>query len=83
MAKKYYVEFNLNISTCRIIAADSEDEAKEIADKMLYDRDKGEEYWNDLIESMENDYENWRKKYCAIEVLDKADDDEIADNEEE
>lgn len=82
-ARKFYVDFSLRISECRVIAAEDEDAAKEIADQMLYDRDKGEEYWNGIIESMDNDFENWRKKYCEIEVLEEASDDEDADNEEE
>ena len=81
--KKWYVDYQITISAGRVIAADTEEEAKEIAEQMLYDRDKGDGYWEDIVGSMEYDTENWRKKYCEIETYGEAPEELEADNEEE
>lgn len=82
-AKKHLVEFSIRISTCRTILASSEDDAETVAENMLYDRDNGDYYWESICQSMDNDYENFRKKYCEIEVVDEAPEEYEADNWEE
>ena len=79
--KKWFVDFQLTISAGRVIAADTEEEAIEIADKMLWDRESGDDYWEDIVGSMECDYESWRKKYCEIVGYGEASAEYEADNE--
>ena len=76
---KFYVDFTLPISVCRIIKADSKEEAETIAEEMVYDDHLG--YWEGVIESMECDTESWRRKYVKIEAIATVDDDAMADNE--
>lgn len=78
---KYLVEYSIKVSTCRTITAESAEQAKEIADAMLYDPKKGDDYWQGITESMDNDFENFRRKYCEVEVLEEAPEDYEADNE--
>lgn len=81
--KKWMVDFNINISTCRVIAADTKEEAEAMADRMLYDRETGDEYWEGIMASMESDYENWRRKNCSVVAFAEAPEEYEADNEEE
>ena len=76
---KFYVDFTLPISTCRVIKADTKEEAEAIAEAMVYD-DKLD-YWLGIVDSMECDDESWRRKYVKIEAIAPADDDAAADNE--
>ncbi len=78
--KKYYVDFSLEIATGRIIAAESEEKAVEIARDMLFEDDGFRE---SLFESMDNDWDQWRPKYIEVDTFGQAPDDAIADNEEE
>ena len=82
VTKKFYVDFSIRISTCRVIAAETAEQAKEIAEAALYDPEKGDDYWESICSSMDNDFENFRKKYCKVEVIGDAGDDDDADNEE-
>jgi hypothetical protein len=74
---KFYVDFVLPVSACRVIKADTKEEAEAIAKKMIDDG----EYWEGVIDSIENDYDCWRSKYCMVEVIGDASDDMEADNE--
>lgn len=80
MAKhKYYVDFSITLSTSRVIAADSEDDAMRIAEDLKLDND----FYKGIVSSMEYDYDAWRSKYCDVEVFGVAPDSVSADNETE
>jgi hypothetical protein len=75
---KYYVDFKLTVSTARVIAADSEEEALAIAEKMIRDDD----YWyGTVVQAIDDDCENWCSDECEVFVLDTARDTYEADNE--
>ena len=78
--KKWFVDYSLTLSVGRVIAADTEEEAKEIAEQMLYG-DGGDAYWEDITGSMEYDTDSWRKKYCEIDSYGEAPNELKADNE--
>lgn len=75
---KFYVDFILPISTCRVIKADTKEEAEAIAEEMVREDD---DYWTSIIDSMETDYENFREKYCKFEAMGNAPSNAVADNE--
>ena len=80
MAKnKYWVDFSICLSTSRVIAADTEEEAQSIAEELRFD----DGFFNNGVDSWENDYDQWRGKYCEVEVWGRASDAEPAANEEE
>ena len=80
MAKnRYLVEFSIGLCTSRVIAADTEEEAQSIAEELRFDDD----FFNDIIDSWENDYDQWRGKYCEVTTFERVSDDEPAANEEE
>jgi hypothetical protein len=75
--KKYLIDFKLTVSTARVIAATSEDEAVRIAEEMIGNDD----YWDGIVESMNNDWGNWYPKDADVFCLERVDDGEDADNE--
>ena len=76
---KYYVSFTLPLSTCRVIKADTKEEAEPIAEEMVYDDHLG--YWEGIVDDMELDEEFWRRKHVKIKAIATVDDDAMADNE--
>lgn len=76
---KFIIDFTLPLSTCRVIKADTKEEAEAIAEAMVYD-DKLD-YWSGIVDDMECDEEFWRRKYVKIKAVATTDDDAMADNE--
>ena len=75
--KKYLIDFKLTVSTARVIAATSEDEAVRIAEDMIGNDD----YWDGIVESMNNDWGNWDPEGVDVFCLERVDDSDEADNE--
>lgn len=77
MAKKFYIDFKLTVSTARVIQADSEKDAVAIAEDMIRDGD----YWEGIIQSIDDDCMNWCSSDCMVHSFGVADDTHEADNE--
>ena len=76
---KYQVYYTVTLETSRVIAAESEGDAKRIADELRYDPC----FHEGLMHDMESDCEGWRSKNITFELDCQLDDDEPADNEGE
>lgn len=75
--RKFYVDFRQVVTTARVITARDEQEAVEIARGMIDD----EGYWNDIVESMTEDCNNWCSSECDVFTLTETNANERADNE--
>lgn len=76
-AKNYYVNISTVLSTDRVIAAESEEEAVQIARDLCFDY-----LAEDVIDSFNNDYEAYRVKNWEFEGCGEAGEDMDAENKE-
>ena len=74
---KFYIDFKQTVSTARVIEADTEKQAVEIAEKMI----RNDNYWEGILENMENDPMNWLAKECEVYSIGNANPNYEADNE--